>query len=384
PPAGGYLPGTEVTLTPVPFEGYYFDMWGGDLSSNANPATIIMDSDKTVTAFFPAIPHYTLEIIPPRSGNIEMSPEQPVGGYLTGEYVTLTAVPFSGYAFDFWEGDLTGNTNPETIIIDSNKTVTAYFNIINQPPVAGDDAYTIDEDTTLEANLLDNDSDADGDPLTLMVVSVAQHGSCSIDADGSLNYTPDANFSGSDTFTYKTSDGTAESNIATVTITINPINDTPVADTNGTYSGYEGSPVTLDGTDSYDSDGTIVTYNWDFGDTGAGSELIPEHTYLEDGIYTVTLTVTDNEGATDTATTTVTVLNVAPIVEAGEDVEIPEGTKFRFMGSFTDPGLLDKHIVEWNFGDGGTAEGNLTPEYSYGDNGVYTVMLTVTVRRQYR
>jgi hypothetical protein len=146
------------------------------------------------------------------------------------------------------------------------------------PPVANDDAYATDEDTPLVVaapGVLDNDTDADGDPLS----------------------------AGLDSFTYVANDGLADSNVATVTITVNDVNDPPVADPNGPYSGEVGNPVTFDGSGSVDPDGTIVSYDWDFGDGGTGTGVSPTHTYAGAGTYTVTLTVTDNDGATDTATT---------------------------------------------------------------------------------
>lgn len=78
----------------------------------------------------------------------------------------------------------------------------------------------------------------------------------------------------------------------------------PVADPNGPYTGTVGSPVTLDGSASSDLDGTIVAYDWDFGDSSTGTGVTPTHTYAAPGTYTVSLTVTDNDGGTDTATTT--------------------------------------------------------------------------------
>lgn len=83
------------------------------------------------------------------------------------------------------------------------------------------------------------------------------------------------------------------------------INAPPVADPNGPYTGTVGSLVALNGSGSSDPDGTIVAYDWDFGDSSTGTGVTPSHTYAAPGTYTVTLTVTDNDGATDTATTTV-------------------------------------------------------------------------------
>jgi VCBS repeat-containing protein len=103
----------------------------------------------------------------------------------------------------------------------------------NQEPTAADDSYTTNEDTTLtEAapGVLTNDEDADGDPLTADLVENVDNGTLTLNSDGSFTYTPNANFNGTDTFTYKASDGTEDSNIATVSITVTAVNDAPTCD----------------------------------------------------------------------------------------------------------------------------------------------------------
>jgi hypothetical protein len=69
----------------------------------------------------------------------------------------------------------------------------------------------------------------------------------------------------------------------------------PICDAGGPYVGDAGVPVQFDGTGSFDTDGTIVSYEWDFGDGSTGTGPTPVHTYAEDGEYVVTLCVTDNE-----------------------------------------------------------------------------------------
>jgi Tol biopolymer transport system component len=152
----------------------------------------------------------------------------------------------------------------------------------------------------------------------------------------------------------------------------------PVADANGPYTGFEGSPIPFYGTESYDPDGTIVNYEWDFGDGETATGATPTHAYGDNGIYQVTLTVTDDDGGAAIDTSMVTVYNAAPIIEAGDDQTANEGEFVNFIGSFTDPGWLDMHTIVWDFGDGETAIGTLTPTHTYGDNETYPVTLTVT------
>jgi len=95
----------------------------------------------------------------------------------------------------------------------------------NNPPVAVDDSCSMVENTTLEVpapGVLSNDSDPEGDPLTAALASSGpSHGTLSFFADGSFTYTPDQDFTGTDSFSYFANDGLADSNEATVTITIN-------------------------------------------------------------------------------------------------------------------------------------------------------------------
>src|SRR6056297_2097412 len=103
----------------------------------------------------------------------------------------------------------------------------------NQAPVAVDDAFSTDEDTSLNIaapGVLSNDSDAELDPITAVLdAGPANAVSFNLNADGSFDYVPNADFNGSDSFTYFANDGQADSAAATVTITVNAINDAPVA-----------------------------------------------------------------------------------------------------------------------------------------------------------
>ena len=131
PPGGSYLSGTTVTLTATPVAGWHFDHWEGALTGSTNPTTLLMDSNKTVTAVF-VQDTYTLTVNITGQGSVALNP--PGGSYLSGTTVTLTATPVAGWTFDRWEGALTGSTNPTTLLMNANKTVTAVF--LNVPPNA--------------------------------------------------------------------------------------------------------------------------------------------------------------------------------------------------------------------------------------------------------
>jgi hypothetical protein len=124
-PSGGvYDAGTVVTLTAVPSNPVAsFLGWGGALSGTTNPRTIVMNSDTTVSASFTQT--YTLTVTIRRSGSVTLTP--PGGIYLAGTTVTLRAIPGSGYVFGGWSGALSGSSNPKTLLMNGNKSVTATF-----------------------------------------------------------------------------------------------------------------------------------------------------------------------------------------------------------------------------------------------------------------
>jgi VCBS repeat-containing protein len=103
---------------------------------------------------------------------------------------------------------------------------------INDAPIAANDAYSTAEDVALNVaapGVLVNDNDADGDPITALLKSAPANGTLALNADGSFTYAPNADYTGSDSFTYVASDGSANSNTATVNITVSAVNDAPVA-----------------------------------------------------------------------------------------------------------------------------------------------------------
>jgi hypothetical protein len=138
----------------------------------------------------------------------------------------------------------------------SSDTESHQVNILNTAPQANDDAYAVDEDGSLNVaangGVLKNDTDAQtqSTDLTATLVSGPAHASAfTLNADGSFSYTPAANFNGSDSFTYRASDGQLESGVATVTITVDAVNDAP--------SFTKGSPVNVT-----TADGAQTIANW--------------------------------------------------------------------------------------------------------------------------
>jgi DNA/RNA endonuclease G (NUC1)/PKD repeat protein len=157
----------------------------------------------------------------------------------------------------------------------------------------------------------------------------------------------------------------------------------PVAATDGPYTGLEGSPVTLSAAGSSDPDGDVLTYAWDFGDGSTGTGASPQHTYADNGTYVVTLTVSDPAGAEATATTSVTVFNVNPTVNAFAGASILAHQTYAGGGSFADPGA-DSWTATVDYGDGDGAQPlalsgtGFNLSHTYDHAGTFTITVTVT------
>ena len=147
----------------------------------------------------------------------------------TGEIIYTPNANFNGTdTFQYTVDDQSGTTS-------NAATVTVNVNSSNDAPTGTDDSASTTEDTAVTIDVLANDTDDDGDVLTITNLSTPAHGTASINA-GKVVYTPNANFNGTDTFTYTPNDGTADGNTTTVTVTISAVNDNPVA--NGSSGKY--------------------------------------------------------------------------------------------------------------------------------------------------
>jgi VCBS repeat-containing protein len=116
-------------------------------------------------------------------------------------------------------------------------------------PVANHDSYQATEDTLLSVaapGILANDTDSDGDPLSAVLATGPVHGTLTLIADGRFTFAPVANYHGPDSFTYRASDGTVQSEIATVSITVAAVNDSPLANAD-LYSVAEDMPFSFPG-----------------------------------------------------------------------------------------------------------------------------------------
>ncbi|HDI23872.1 MAG TPA: PKD domain-containing protein, partial [Thermoplasmatales archaeon] len=159
-----------------------------------------------------------------------------------------------------------------------------------------------------------------------------------------------------------------------------PKNQKPVADAGGEYHGMVNSSITFDASQSYDPDGEIVEYIWDFGDGSIGKGKVVTHSYSSPGDYTVTLTVRDERGAEDDDVTTA---HISEYVENKEPVAIIELKDYAIVGeilefnaskSYDPDGEIVNYV--WKFGDGKVAYGKVV-EHAYSESGTYNVTLEV-------
>jgi len=175
-------------------------------------------------------------------------------------------------------------------------------------------------------------------------------------------------------------DGGMDDATKTINVTA-PENAPPVASIAATpTSGPAPLSVAFDGTASADSDGTITTWAWDFGGGSTGTSPTATRIYLTPGTYVVLLTVTDDDGATDTATVTISVTapgNQAPVASFTADPEagvVPLTVSFDATSSHDPDGAITAY--QWYFGDGDTGTG-ATVSHTFDTVGAYTVILTV-------
>ena len=327
-PSHGSLSGNapNLTYTPTPSytgsDSFTFTVYDGTIASS--PATVSINvtevnhapvaDDQSVTTSEDTAKAITLVGSDPDGGTLTYSVvDQPAHGSLsstTGPDLTYT--PGSNYygtdSFTFKVNDGQVDSNTATISI----TVTA----VNDAPVANPQSVSTAEDTAKAITL--SGSDIEGSPLTYEVLTPPAHGSLSGSAPN-LTYTPAANYNGPDSFSFKVNDGTVDSSPATVSITVTPVNDAPVANMQAVETN-ENSPLSILLSAS-DIDGDSLDYVISTTPAhGTLSGTAPNLTYTPNIYYSgpdaFTFYVTDGQAISNTASVTIVVrdLNFLPIV----------------------------------------------------------------------
>ena len=214
----------------------------------------------------------------------------------------------------------------------------------NEPPVATDDTATTAEDTPVTVDVLANDTDADvGDVLTVDSVTQAANGTV-VNNGVDVTYTPDLDSDGVDSFTYTVSDGFGGSDTATVSVTVDPVNDAPVANDDSATTPQDtlvviavlGNDTDVDG-DSLTVASVTQAANGTVGNNGGDVTYTPDLDF--NGTDSFTYTVSDGNGGTDTAAVNVTVQASVPVTIASDGFESKSfsgGTGW--LGSWTKAG----------------------------------------------
>ncbi len=237
---------------------------------------------------------------------------------------TITYTPVAGYygtdSFTYAISDGHGGTATSTVQLTINQVIPA-----NTPPVAATDTVTLAEDATITIAVLGNDTDADGNPLTVTGLGSAAHGVVTLNPDNTVTYTPAANYYGPDSFTYAISDGQGGTATGTVNITVTPLNDAPIAnpDTFGTSQNtatvlallandtdIEGNPLTVTNVGS-PAHGVVVI------NTDGTVTYTPAANFH--GTDSFSYTISDGQGGTASSTATITVAppsGSAPLADA--------------------------------------------------------------------
>ena len=226
---GSAGPAAAAGAPPTPVSDAFTVAEGGTATTLTGGATSLLSNDTdpendVLSAAMATAPAY---------GSLVINPDG------TFTYVH-DGVESTSDAFTYTASDGTGTSFAVTVRI----TVTP----VNDAPVAVGDSYSTAEDSVLTVpaggKVTLNDTDAESNPLTVTLVSGPTHGTLTLNPDGTFVYTPSSNYAGTDSFTYRASDGAANSNVATVTLTVTEVDDPPVAVADGATVA-EGGTVTI-------------------------------------------------------------------------------------------------------------------------------------------
>jgi len=226
-------------------------------------------------------------------------------------YIATGLTSNTNYSYQVKARDAVGNeTNLSDIV-----SVTTDAN--NTPVTLDDNQVVVNENTATTIDVLVNDTDPDGDSLLIDSLSIPGHGDVIINAN-KIVYTPDSTYVGNDSFSYTVSDGFGGYSTSIVNLTVLANTNTPptAVISATTTSGTGPLSVSFNGADSFDDDGSIVSYSWDFGDGNTASGSLVDYTYTAAGSYIAVLTVTDDGGETSSAVIVINVTVQATVPEA--------------------------------------------------------------------
>ena len=294
----------------------------------------------------------------------------PSHGTLSGTPPSITYTPNASFAgtdnFTFVANNGTTNGNLATVTI----SVTNPAN-----PVTASKSLSVHTGVATAVALVA--TDADNDPLTFSIVSSPGHGTLT-GTPPNVTYTSAA-YAGTDSFTFKANDGVADSNIATVTITVT--DQTPQVSLTATPTILiEGQSVAFN-SGATDPEGDTLTFTWTFGDGGTSTDAIPTHVYATAGVYNPSVSVTDISGATVTQSITIQIFQDSDRPTArfvSSDLNGFVGQPVGYDASFSTDPLNNIVSYDWDFGDGSPHGSQQIISRVYAAEGTYTVTLTIT------
>ncbi|EEF59906.1 beta strand repeat-containing protein [Pedosphaera parvula] len=320
----------------------------------ANPQSLAVNEDSSL--------FITLSATDEDADPLTYTVSTPAHGTLTGTAPNLVYQPAAGYygpdAFTFHVNDGLLDSEDATITID--------VRFVNHAPLAESQSVTVNEDSSVAITL--TASDVENDPLTYFVLTAPAHGTLTGNG-ANLVYHPNANYFGPDTFTFKANDGQVDSGVATVTITVNPVNDAPVAvariyplfvlstnDTDLIVIAPDGIQATVifDGSLSTDIENDPLQFTWlDEGKTNILGQTMVATNTLSVGTNIVSLIVSDG---TDMSTNTIQVQVITPAEAVSklsavlQEVDLGGTSKDPFLDALNDAqdalgmGQLDKGV----------------------------------------
>lgn len=218
---------------------------------------------------------------------------------------------------------------------------------VNHAPIAQNDSASLNAGTTKTINVITNDTDSDGDTLTISAVTTAQNGTTAITANNQISYTPNTGFTGTDSFTYTINDGNGHNATATVNVTVASTNQAPnaVNDTASTASATNVVVNVLNNDTDPDSD-TLTIASVGVAQNGtaviAGNSISYTPNASFSGTDTFTYTISDGNGHDATATVIITIappaVNHAPdAVEDAPSTNHTEAITINVLANDTDP-----------------------------------------------
>jgi PKD repeat protein len=266
-----------------------------------------------------------------------------------------------------------GLYNVRLTVIDEDSTssfMELMVKVLNRDPIAKAEAGPSDV-KTLEDLTFTGESSKDEDGTILWYHWDFDDGSMGYGMTVVHAYRDDGHYSV--TLTVTDDDGGE----ATHTISVLVGNRAPFAVAGDDQTTQTGIPVRLDGRGSFDMDGYIAQYHWDFGDETSTDGSVVTHSFPMYGTFVVELTVTDDDGMTAKGNLTVTVSNVEPVARMSGPTRVLSGESVELDGtsSYDLDGTIDE--LTWDWGDGSTFGEGLIDDHIYDNVGTYIVTLTV-------